>query len=87
MGATKNGHSIDGALPDDMRRGCSFKWPPCHTNYPWGVLDGAAVQAELLTRAGYGAWQWSNRALLRATRFLSTLDKEEGGWWADGDNE
>ncbi len=86
-GTSKDGHSIDGALPDDMRRGCSFQWPPCHTDYPWGVMDGAAAQAQLLNRAGYPAWEWQSRALLRATQFLYNLDKEEGGWWADGDNE
>ena len=34
-GSTKDGVSIDGALPDDMRRGCDFKDPPCPTRYPW----------------------------------------------------
>jgi myo-inositol-hexaphosphate 3-phosphohydrolase len=86
-GATKDGHVIDGVLPDDMRRGCSFRWPPCHTGYAWGGLEGATVQAELLHRAGYGAWEWQDQALLRAARFLSNLDQEEGGWWAEGDDE
>jgi hypothetical protein len=70
-----------------MRRGCSFRWPPCHTGYPWGGLEGATVQAELLHRAGYAAWEWQDQALHRAAQFLSNLDQEAGGWWAEGDDE
>ena len=33
--------------------------------------------------AGYDAWNWSDRALLRATRFLYA----RAGWAADGDDE
>lgn len=86
-GATKNGHSIDGALPDDMRRGCSFSWPPCKTGYAWEAMQGAVVQAHLLSRAGYDAWGWQDRAMLRATQFLYNLDKEVGGWWASSDDQ
>jgi Alginate lyase len=86
-GAIKSGHLIDGALPDDMRRGCSFQWPPCATNYPWGAMEGASVQARLLSRAGFDSWNWSNKAMLRATQFLFNLNKEVGGWWATGDDE
>jgi hypothetical protein len=85
-GAQKGGVSIDGVLPDDMRRGCSFRMPPCSTGYPWEALQGAVVQAELLTRQGYDAWQWQDRALLRATQFLAKLDTAYGGWWASGDD-
>jgi hypothetical protein len=81
-GAMKAGHSIDGALPEEMRRGCSFRWPACSTGYPWGGLEGALMQAQLLSRAGYDAWNWSDRALLRAARFLLGL-----GWWNDGDDQ
>jgi len=81
-GAMKDGHSIDGALPDDMRRGGSFKMPPASTGYPWEGLQGAVVQAEILYRAGYDAWQWEDQALLRATEFLYGL-----GWEAEGDDE
>lgn len=81
-GASKDGHQIDGALPDDMRRGCSFRFPPCYTNYPWGALGGALVQAQLLSRAGYPAWEWEDRALERAASFLYDL-----GWPAKGDDQ
>jgi hypothetical protein len=86
-GATRDGHRIDGAIPDDMQRGGKFRWPPKHTNYPWGAMEGALVQALLLSRAGYDAWSWSDKALLRATQFLDELDREDGGWWAEDDDE
>ena len=83
-GATKAGHSIDGALPDDMRRGCSFRWLPCYTNYPWGAMEGALMQAQLLSRAGYDVWEWEDKALLRAASFLYRLGST---WWAKGDDQ
>jgi len=78
--ATKDGYVIDGAIPDDMRRGGAFKWPPGRTNYPWGAMQGACVQAEILHRAGYDVWNWQDRALLRAAEFLFDI-----GWEAEGD--
>ena len=81
-GAMKEGHSIDGALPEEMRRGGGFRWPPRHTNYPWGAMQGALVQAEILCRAGYPAWEWEDRALLRAAEFLYGI-----GWVPTGDDE
>lgn len=81
VGATKEGISIDGALPEEMRRGGKFKWPPKETGYPWGALQGALVQAELLHRAGYLAWEWEDRALLRAAQFLYDI-----GWEPAGDD-
>ena len=80
-GATIDGISIDGALPEEMRRGGKFKWPPKETGYPWGALQGALVQAELLHRAGYLAWEWEDRALLRAAEFLYSI-----GWAPEGDD-
>jgi hypothetical protein len=81
LGCTKDGHSIDGALPDDMRRGGSFKWPPNPTGYAWEALQGAIVQAQILHRAGYPAWQWEDQALLRAVNFLYTIN-----WPPEGDD-
>jgi hypothetical protein len=82
-GARKQGHSIDGALPDDMRRGGPFHWPPEYTQYPREALSGYVALAELLYRRGYHVYAWEDRALLRATRFLFELggsfpDEE---WW------
>jgi hypothetical protein len=82
-GCTKNGVSIDGVIPDDMRRGGSFRWPPSVTEYPWEGLQGALLQAELLRVAGYDTWNWENRALLRAVRFLYNRAK----WPANDDDE
>lgn len=69
-GCIKNGHSIDGVLPDDQRRGGEFAWPPRCENYVWGALQGAVVEAELLARQGYPAWQWQDQALRRAVTWL-----------------
>ncbi len=86
VGCTKQGHSIDGVLPDDQRRCGSFTWPPCATDYSWGGMMGAAMQAELLYRAGYDTWNWSDKALLRAAQWLyavgqpATGDKEWIAW-------
>jgi hypothetical protein len=82
-GATKQGHSIDGALPDDMRRGGPFRWPPAYTQYPREALSGYVALAELLYRQGYDVYAWEDRALLRATRFLFELDRSfpEKDWW------
>jgi hypothetical protein len=85
-GTAKGGVSVDGALPDDMRRGCSFQVVPCPTVYPWEALQGALVQAELLSRRGVDAWGWSDSALLRAALYLHRLDLSFGGWWAQSDD-
>lgn len=69
-GCVKNGINLDGAIPDEMRRGASLQWPPASTQYPWELMQGAVLQAELLQRAGYPAWTWQNKALLRAAKFL-----------------
>ncbi|MDX1418097.1 MAG: alginate lyase family protein [Candidatus Promineifilaceae bacterium] len=81
QGCVKQGHSIDGVMPDDMRRGGGFQFPPRRTEYPWEGLQGAIVQAEILHRAGYPAWAWEDRAILRAVQFLYSI-----GWQPDGDD-
>jgi Alginate lyase len=82
-GARKQGHSIDGALPDDMRRGGSFMWPPRYTQYPREALSGYVALAELLFRQGYDVYEWEDRALLRAASFLLDLEREfpDEDWW------
>ncbi|QEC49864.1 hypothetical protein FSW04_21365 [Baekduia soli] len=87
-GAVLHGHPVDGALPDDLRRGCGFQFPPCPTGYPWEAMQGAVVQAEILHRQGYDAYDWGHQALLRATRFLLALDRRypTGGWGISGDD-
>lgn len=82
-GCTIQGHSVDGVLTDDQRRGGEFTWPPPQENYAWEGLQGALVQAQLLQRAGYPAWEWEDRALLRAVTWLH----EHANYPADGDDE
>jgi alginate lyase len=81
-GSRRAGHSIDGVLPDDQRRSGPFRWPPPHENYVYGALQGALVQAVILDRAGYDVWEWQDRALLRAFRWLYT----EAAYPARGDD-
>jgi hypothetical protein len=69
-GATKSGRNIDGVMPDDQRRCGSFSWPPCVTGYAWEVLQGSFATAWMLHRQGYPAFEWSDRALLRAVTWL-----------------
>ena len=69
-GATRDGHSLDGVLPDDQRRSGGFVWPPTKENYVWEALQGALVQAVILHRAGFDVWNWSDQALLRAVTWL-----------------
>jgi Alginate lyase len=82
-GCVKSGVNIDGALPEEMRRGGALTWPPTFTDYAWEGLQGAMLQADLLYRAGYPTWAWSDRALLRAARFLY----DRVGWSAAGDDQ
>jgi hypothetical protein len=72
-GATRDGHSIDGVLPDDQRRGGDFRWPPPHENYVYEALQGALAQAVILHRAGFDVWNWEDRALLRAFEWLHNV--------------
>jgi len=85
-GATRGGFSIDGAQPEEMRRGCQFTVPPCPTSYPWENSSAVFLVAEILDRQGHDAWGWEDQALLRAADFLHELDVAYGGWWADGDD-
>jgi hypothetical protein len=85
-GAEKEGHSIDGALPDDMRRGGEFTWPPEYTQYPREALTGYVALAEILYRQGYDVYEWEDQALLRAAEFLWRLEQEfpDQDWWEPG---
>lgn len=85
-GSSREGFSLDGIMPDDMRRGGDFRVPPGETEYPWEALQGAVAQARLLARRGLPAWRWENRALLRAVRRLAELEDAYGRWWADGND-
>jgi len=88
-GCVRDSVSLDGALPEEMRRGGPFQWPPLQgeaVNYAWEAIQGAVVQAEILHRQGYDTWNWQNQALKRMVQFLLALDQDFGGWWASGDD-
>ena len=70
VGATLAGHNVDGVLPDDQRRSGGFSWPPACENYVWEALQGASLQADLLTHGGYPAWTQGSSALRRALTWL-----------------
>jgi hypothetical protein len=69
-GCVVGGRSLDGVLPDDQRRSGDVRWPPPHENYVYEGLQGALVQAVILQRAGFDAFDWGDQALLRAVRWL-----------------
>ena len=81
-GATLQGRSVDGVIPDDQRRGGAFTWPPPKENYAYEALQGAVAQALILERVGYKPWGWSNFALGRAFKWLH----EEAKYPAQGDD-
>lgn len=81
-GAVIGGHSVDGVIPDDQRRGGSFRWPPPKENYVYECLQGALTQAMLLERQGYDVWRWGDRALLRAFTWLH----DQADYPAEGDD-
>ncbi len=88
-GTMRDGRSLDGAMPEEMRRGSSYsssKWPPAYTGYVWEALQGAFTQAEVLYRAGYPSYQWQDQALLRSVKFLYSLGKLDSQWLPTGDD-
>jgi hypothetical protein len=65
--------ALDGALVEDVSRsaGHSPDLDDVGRTYMWEALGGATLSASLLQRAGFSdVWDWSDRALLRAARFL-----------------
>lgn len=76
---------IDGAIINDMRRGGHFQWAPGYTQYPWVGLEGFVPAAVILHRAGYGAFQVADRAVLRTHEYLLHLRTATGdARWFDG---
>lgn len=88
VGAERDGLLIDGALPEEMRRGGPFAVRPAPTGYPWEALQGIVVEAVVLDRAGYDVFDWSDRAILRSVDFIARLDRlyPDDGWWAHSDD-
>ena len=75
---TKSGINVDGAIIEDIARGGSLRWPPGDSgkSYMLESLQGLTLQAELLTRAGYPAWDWSSQALKRSAQLVTRYS----GW-------
>jgi hypothetical protein len=73
-GCLKKGRLLDGVLPDDQRRSGGFRWPPRKENYVYEALQGALVQAYLLSRQGYDAFNWQDKAIRRAYTWLYLVD-------------
>ena len=88
-GSTISGVSVDGVLPDDARR-CGVFVPssaPCKSTYMWEGLQGAVAAAEMLHRAGYPAFEYSDRAILRAVQWLHNTTFSDGKKYpAEGDD-
>lgn len=80
-GATIDGHDVDGAMPEEMRRTGEFSWPPAMTNYMWTALNGWFIQAHLLQRCGYTPELWGTNALQRMLTWIDTH-----GWVAGPDD-
>lgn len=63
--------------------GAGFAWPPPHVTYVYEGLAGAIVAAQILSHAGYDAWNWEDQALLRA---FNWLHGPEVNFMAEGDD-
>jgi hypothetical protein len=61
-GAKIAGYSVDGVLPEEMRRAGPFHWPPKKENYVYTGLQGALPQAVMLDRLGYDAFGCGDQA-------------------------
>ncbi len=86
-GAIKQGLNIDGIVPDDMRRGGSFRNPPEHTGYAWETLQGIVAGARILDRMGMPIWTVADSVIYRAVYALQVRwENKFGGWKAEGDD-
>lgn len=83
-GATIDGRSVDGVLPEDQRRTGepSAGKPAPRGSYPWEALQGAVVTAVLLDRAGVVDFAAGDDALRRAYAWLTGTN----GNAAEGDD-
>lgn len=87
QGATKDGHNIDGIIPDDYRRNASYNsadFPgPATTSYPMETMQALIGTHEMLRRSGYpDALTWGDSAILRAwIRFKFFCDNYAADGW------
>jgi hypothetical protein len=64
-GCSRDGHRLDGVIPEDQERCGPFSWPPCETNYIHGAADGMLLSFWMMARQGENPWAWGDRAALR----------------------
>jgi hypothetical protein len=87
-GSVKEGINSDGIIPDDMRRGGSFRNLPEYTSYPWEHLQGLVAAARILDRMGMPIWDVDHNAIYRAAYALQIrLAAKSRNWKAEGDDE
>jgi Alginate lyase len=82
-GCTRDGHSLDGVLPEDQRRCGEYAWPPCRTTYVHGAADGLLLSFWMLARHGETPWEWGDQAALRQMRWKYEVGQppDEGFRW------
>ena len=73
-GASRDGHSLDGVIPEDQRRTGEYTWPAPKGSYPHEALQGAIVTSVILDRAGALPFDAGDKALERAERWLVTTN-------------
>ena len=81
-GAAIEGHSVDGALPEELRRAGGFVWPPGKTDYCWEPEQGITATVAVLENAGLPAKSWCDQAHLRSVKWLYDVAK----WLPSGDD-
>ena len=67
------GHNVDGALPEELRRGGGFEWPlppTPPTYYPWEAEQGITVSVAVALNAGVDLRPASDWAHLRSIKWL-----------------
>lgn len=70
VGATIQGHNVDGVVPDDQRRDGDFIWPPTQVNYVYEGGQGTVTCAQILSNAGFDVFNWESKAILRMYKWL-----------------
>jgi len=78
-GATIEGHNMDGAQPEELRRGGSFSWPlPANppTYYPYEGLQGPIMAGIIYENSGHPeVWGAVQSAMKRAILWLYNVAK------------
>ena len=88
-GSSKEGLSLDGLQPEEMRRGAPFTTQNITpTGYPFEALQGWIMAARILERQGMPIWEEGDRALYRAVYALQVYLTERYGtsWSFSGDD-